>query len=144
MEDANATFDTIKQSFSEIFNDMELPVKSLQADNGVMGGSKSCEFQCVCGIGEDRIVHCQSCNYESLYPSSVSYAKSIDYFDTDEYGKLMCDLDVLTTKDDFNALMNAHPEVTQMFSVFTIHHDQCDKQIVIPKGRSFFAFLVYE
>lgn len=101
----------------------------------MMGGSTSCEFQCVCGIGEDKIVHCNACDYKALHPSSCSYAQSIDYFNTDAYAKLMSDLDVLTSKDDFNALMKAHPEVTELFSVFTIRNEKVNKQIVIPKGR---------
>lgn len=131
MEEANSTFDSIQQSFTSIFKDLEIPVKALQADNGLMGGSKSCEFQCVCGIGEDKITRCTSCGYESLHPSSISYARNIGYFDSDAYCKLMSDLDVLTSKDDFNALMKAHPEVTSLFTLYSVH----DKQIVVPKGR---------
>ena len=100
-----------------------------------MGGSKSCEFQCICGVGEDKIVQCSSCGYESLYPSAQSYAKSIDFFDGSEFSQLMCDLDVITTKDDFNALLKAHPEVTSLFTVYSIHNNTLQKQVVVPKGR---------
>ena len=100
-----------------------------------MGGSKSCEFQCICGVGEDKIVQCSACDYESLYSSSQSYAKCIDYFDSSEFSKLMCDLDVITTKDDFNSLLQAHPEVTSLFTVYSIHTPSIQKQIVIPKAR---------
>ena len=67
-EEASQTFDKMNQCFLDIFHDLEIPIHSLEADNGVMGGSKSREFQCICGVGQDKVLQCPVCNYTTLSP----------------------------------------------------------------------------
>ena len=123
------------QSFRDIFNDLEIPVEGFDADNGVMGGKQSKEYQCVCGVGEDRIVKCDKCGYASLFDSASFATESLEFFNSDEFGKLMGDLDTITTKDDFNALIGNHPSVTEMMDLYSVHKEGVNKQILVPKGR---------
>ena len=130
-EEALSTFHSLKQTFSSIFADLEIPVKALEADNGVMGGSKSCEFQCVCGIGEDKITHCSSCSYESLYTSSQSFPMLSEAFTSrmkkmeKEFGlENVVNCEKEKVKTAFNSVMD-------LFSLYSCNN----QQYLVPKGR---------
>lgn len=107
IQEASATFDRMDQCFKNIFSDLEIPVESLEADSGVMGGNKSREYQCLCGIGQDTVVKCSNCNYMSLHPLSTSVSPSIPFFESESFQHLRQDLEVLTSKEDFMAIRSA-------------------------------------
>lgn len=67
LSDASDAFDRMGECFDKIFTDLEIPVEVLDADNGVMGGSKSREYQCLCGVGQDQVGECTQCGHKSLY-----------------------------------------------------------------------------
>ena len=67
MEEASVSFENMGHCFDDIFKDLEIPVEVLDADNGVMGGSKSREYQCLCGVGQDQVAQCTKCGHKSLY-----------------------------------------------------------------------------
>jgi predicted nucleic-acid-binding Zn-ribbon protein len=89
-------------------------------------------------VGEDKIVTCSKCGYEGLYSTSTANAKIPDFFNTEQYEKLMSDLDVITSKDDFVSLIGMHSEVKELMDIYLVQNERFSKKIVIPKGRSFF------
>lgn len=131
--EASASFDRMDQCFKDIFKDLEIPVESLDADTGVMGGSKSREYQCLCGIGQDTVVKCSNCNYTSLYPLSTSVSSSIPYFESESFRRLKQDLEVLTSKEDFAAILDQHGEIMELMDVYSL--PSLHKQLLIPRGR---------
>lgn len=135
MDTANDTFEKVDRCFQDIFRDLEIPVEGLIADNGVMGGKRSKEYQCVCGVGEDRIARCDKCGYSSLADSASFVSSGLAFFDSDEFGRLMGDLDTVTTKDDFNALVQNHPSVMELMDVYSVAKGELHRQVVVPKGR---------
>ena len=53
------------EAYKKIFVRCGLDVVILEADSGAMGGDVSHEFLVPAPIGEDTIVHCASCNFQS-------------------------------------------------------------------------------
>lgn len=135
LKKANETFDQVDTCFSNIFRELEIPIESLEAENGLMGGSRSKEYQCCCGVGEDRVTRCSKCGYKSLYTSSTSIPKIIDYFYSDTFNQLLCDISVLRSRDDFVSLVDAREDIKQLFSVFTVEKNDFSKQVVVPRGK---------
>jgi prolyl-tRNA synthetase len=60
---ANASYETMRQTYVRIFDRMGLTYRMVQADSGAIGGSKSAEFQVLVDSGEDSIVACDKCDY---------------------------------------------------------------------------------
>ncbi|HKZ44687.1 MAG TPA: proline--tRNA ligase [Anaerolineales bacterium] len=54
-----------QQAYSNIFKRCGLPVISIEADTGIMGGSISHEYMYLTPIGEDTILLCSSCGYKA-------------------------------------------------------------------------------
>src|SRR3990170_3329767 len=50
-------------AYLRIFNRCGLPVVSVEADSGMMGGSAAHEFMVLTPIGEDTIISCDGCGY---------------------------------------------------------------------------------
>lgn len=133
IQEASATFDRMDQCFKNIFSDLEIPVESLEADSGVMGGNKSREYQCLCGIGQDTVVKCSNCNYMSLHPLSTSVSPSIPFFESESFQHLRQDLEVLTSKEDFMAILDQHGEIMELMDVYSL--PSLHKQVLVPRGR---------
>ena len=89
----------------------------------------------MCGVGEDRIARCDKCGYSSLADSASFVSSGLAFFDSDEFGRLMGDLDTVTTKDDFNALVQNHPSVMELMDVYSVAKGELRRQVVVPKGR---------
>jgi prolyl-tRNA synthetase len=53
----------LHQAYVSIFQRCQLPVLSVAADVGIMGGSEAHEFMYLNPVGEDTIVLCRSCGY---------------------------------------------------------------------------------
>jgi len=69
--DAEAGYRAIQQVYRNILADFELPFDLIAADNGVIGGSKSVEFQFRHPLGESKFARCDACGYagdDSLTP----------------------------------------------------------------------------
>jgi prolyl-tRNA synthetase len=56
-------YERIHGAYVEIFRRSELPVVSVAADVGMMGGKEAHEFMYLSPIGEDTVVVCDSCGY---------------------------------------------------------------------------------
>jgi prolyl-tRNA synthetase len=62
LESALATYQSIIDSYENIFKTLELPAFQCKASSGTMGGIQSTEFHLVTDVGEDRVLHCSVCN----------------------------------------------------------------------------------
>ncbi|MFI8417519.1 proline--tRNA ligase [Serratia sp. NPDC078593] len=62
-ESLQATYDTMYEAYSKIFNRMGLDFRPVQADTGSIGGSASHEFQVLADSGEDDIVFSTGSDY---------------------------------------------------------------------------------
>ncbi|ALD15198.1 proline--tRNA ligase [Buchnera aphidicola (Aphis glycines)] len=68
------TYDNFYTSYINIFNQMQLKFRVVNADSGSMGGKISHEFQALSDNGEDEIVFSQNTSYSS----NINTAKSIE------------------------------------------------------------------
>jgi prolyl-tRNA synthetase len=50
-------------AYKQIFQRLELPVVTVEADSGAIGGKESHEFIALNQSGEDRIIYCEGCGY---------------------------------------------------------------------------------
>jgi len=62
-EAAKASYETMRQAYTRIFDRLGLTYRLVAADSGAMGGSTSAEFQVLAESGEDAIVACDACTY---------------------------------------------------------------------------------
>ena len=61
--DLDREFTLIHKTYSEIFSDLGLDFRCVEADSGAIGGSGSKEFMVLADSGEDTLVVCKSCQY---------------------------------------------------------------------------------
>ena len=139
LDEAYKTFDIVDSSFRAIFGDLEIPIEPLEAENGIMGGSRSKEYQCCCGVGEDRIVECRECGYKALHSISRSQPKKLAFFESKSFDHLRVELDSLNTRNDFLSFVNSHDEIRSLLSVYIVRKGGFTKQVVIPRGRYVFV-----
>ncbi|KAK3362818.1 hypothetical protein B0T25DRAFT_525383 [Lasiosphaeria hispida] len=62
-QSALETYDKVRSAYSAIFSDMKLPVLAARASSGDMGGDLSHEYHLPTPLGDDRVIHCDSCDY---------------------------------------------------------------------------------
>ena len=60
---AGVSYQAMYDAYCRIFKRCGLDFRSVEADTGAIGGSKSEEFQVLADTGEDRIVSCDNCGY---------------------------------------------------------------------------------
>lgn len=63
MERAQASYESMRVAYTNIFSRLGLNTRMVAADSGAMGGSHSAEFQILVDSGEDAIVACDTCDY---------------------------------------------------------------------------------
>lgn len=63
LEQLNATYEQMYQAYCRIFARCGLNYLPVEAESGPIGGDASHEFMVPAGNGEDRIVHCKTCQY---------------------------------------------------------------------------------
>lgn len=61
--DLDREFILMHKTYSEIFSDLGLDFRCVEADSGAIGGSGSKEFMVLADSGEDTLVVCKSCQY---------------------------------------------------------------------------------
>lgn len=61
--DLDREFNLMHKTYSEIFSDLGLDFRCVEADSGAIGGSGSKEFMVLANSGEDTLVVCQQCQY---------------------------------------------------------------------------------
>ncbi len=79
---ADQNFDLMYAAYHAIFTRCGLNYKAIEADTGVMGGSKSQEFTALAEAGEDGVILCEKCGYAanielaSRRPAPISWHES--------------------------------------------------------------------
>ncbi len=78
LDDAGAdeSYDKMHQTYQRIFDRCGLKYRIVEADTGVMGGSRSQEFQVPCEAGESDVVYIESGGYAASIEKAVSKPKS--------------------------------------------------------------------
>lgn len=61
--EALKTYQSVKQAYTRLFDDLKIPYLVAAADSGNMGGSLSHEYHFISSKGEDRVVSCSSCDH---------------------------------------------------------------------------------
>ena len=56
-EELNKTYDKVKQAYFDIFNELDLNLVAVAADNGTIGGTRSEEMMVISESGEDTILY---------------------------------------------------------------------------------------
>lgn len=59
------SYDLVRKAYDQIFGKLGVPVKSVAADSGAIGGSHSHEYHVIDASGEDTLVTCSSCDYSA-------------------------------------------------------------------------------
>ncbi|KAH7388732.1 hypothetical protein BKA66DRAFT_489817 [Pyrenochaeta sp. MPI-SDFR-AT-0127] len=57
------TYDSVRQAYNNLFDELNLPYLVAEADSGNMGGKLSHEYHFVSPKGEDNVWSCDSCKY---------------------------------------------------------------------------------
>ncbi len=57
------SFERVRDAYYAIFRRCGLPVLSVEADSGAIGGKESLEFMTITDVGEDVILKCAQCDY---------------------------------------------------------------------------------
>ncbi|KAK0656011.1 hypothetical protein B0T16DRAFT_398289 [Cercophora newfieldiana] len=63
LDSALETYEKVRAAYSNIFAEMRLPVLAAKASSGDMGGDLSHEYHLPASIGDDRVIHCDTCDY---------------------------------------------------------------------------------
>lgn len=75
-------FNKMRQVYSDIFDELGIKYKIVQANSGAIGGSGSEEFIALCDNGEDTIVTCNSCDYGANIESAIRANEVLNYSNT--------------------------------------------------------------
>ncbi|OCK78928.1 prolyl-tRNA synthetase [Lepidopterella palustris CBS 459.81] len=62
-EMALETYDSVRNAYSEFFNELKIPYLVADADSGTMGGNLSHEYHYISPKGEDHVCSCDKCSY---------------------------------------------------------------------------------
>ncbi len=114
------------EAYLRIFKRVGLPVVSVAADSGMMGGSVSHEFMYLTPVGEDSIAICESCDY----CANVEAAENIVYntaCDT-ETGLRKVSTPGIKTIDELCGYLGVTPDKT---CKAVVYRSQADGRLVI-------------
>jgi prolyl-tRNA synthetase len=78
-EAALKTYESVREAYNNLFNELKLPYLVADADSGNMGGKLSHEYHFVSQKGEDNVWSCNSCEYvanEELVEKKIEAAPS--------------------------------------------------------------------
>jgi len=68
----DVSFDRHRTAYLDIFRRLSIPVITVEASSGAMGGKDSTEFMCPSEAGEDLVAHCPACNYAANVEKATS------------------------------------------------------------------------
>ncbi|KAJ5587632.1 uncharacterized protein N7459_003397 [Penicillium hispanicum] len=74
VKEALKTYQSVKHTYTQLFDELKIPYLVAAADSGNMGGSLSHEFHFISNKGEDRVVSCSSC--EHVYNEELADGKT--------------------------------------------------------------------
>ncbi|KAJ5279777.1 hypothetical protein N7478_005149 [Penicillium angulare] len=78
--EALKTYQAVKDTYINLFNDLKIPYLVAAADSGNMGGNMSHEYHFISSKGEDRVVSCSHC--EHIYNEELADGKTHKYGET--------------------------------------------------------------
>ncbi|ORX93784.1 prolyl-tRNA synthetase [Basidiobolus meristosporus CBS 931.73] len=84
-EEAQVTYDLVKEAYHRIFTRVAIPFAVAEADSGNIGGSKSHEFHFVSQAGEDSLISCRECGYTANEERAIGKIKG----QTEELGSVL-------------------------------------------------------
>lgn len=79
-EDAHATYNAMIACYHRILEKLGVPFMVVEADTGLIGGSKSHEFQVNAPIGEDTFVTCGKCKAAANIEELTGMLQGVSYF----------------------------------------------------------------
>lgn len=82
------TYQSVRQCYSNFFNELRIPYLVVDADSGNMGGKLSHEYHLLSKVGEDRVVICGNCNYQANHEIASSPIQVSDVTVTQTEGSL--------------------------------------------------------
>jgi prolyl-tRNA synthetase len=68
----DVSFDRHRAAYLRIFERLGIPVITVEASSGAMGGRDSTEFMCPSEAGEDTVAHCPACDYAANVEKATS------------------------------------------------------------------------
>ncbi|GAA3405042.1 proline--tRNA ligase [Paenibacillus hodogayensis] len=77
-EGLDRSYAVMYEAYSAIFRRCGLTFRSVEADSGSIGGTDTHEFMALADIGEDTIVHCESCGYAANIELAESAGRAAD------------------------------------------------------------------
>ena len=84
----DASYDLMKKTYSNIFDEFGLRYKIVLADTGSIGGDGSHQFMALSDVGESNIIYCDYCNYaadeEKAESKLEEYNVDVDLMDKQE------------------------------------------------------------
>ena len=78
------SYQAMYDAYTRAFADCGLDVRSVEADNGAMGGQGSHEFMVIADVGEDDIAFCNKCDYAANVEKASAGYKKIEKNETME------------------------------------------------------------
>ena len=149
-------YEKMAHTYENIFNQLDLDYRKVEATSGEIGGSVSHEFHVLAESGEDEIAFCDEENFAANIEAiedkkapnggELSYAKGIEVGHIfqlgDKYSKSM-GLEVLDSKGDrVNPLMGCYGIGISRIVAASIEQNHDEKGIIWPSSISPFDILI--
>jgi len=153
LESLEATYATMYQAYSNVFNRLGLKFRAVRADTGAIGGDGSHEFHVLADSGEDALAYCPASDYaanvelaEALPPSAPRAAAQETLREVDTPKQTACEdvaalLGISVTRTvKAIALMVAHGEGQSRFVLALLRGDHSLNEIKLAKQAGFADF----
>lgn len=153
LESLEATYATMYQAYSNVFNRLGLKFRAVRADTGAIGGDGSHEFHVLADSGEDALAYCPASDYaanvelaEALPPSAPRAAAQESLREVDTPKQTACEdvaalLGISVTRTvKAIALMVAHGEGQSRFVLALLRGDHSLNEIKLAKQPGFADF----
>jgi prolyl-tRNA synthetase len=153
LESLEATYATMYQAYSNVFNRLGLKFRAVRADTGAIGGDGSHEFHVLADSGEDALAYCPASDYaanvelaEALPPAAPRAAAQETLREVDTPKQTACEdvaallgINVTRTVKAI-ALMVAHGEGQSRFVLALLRGDHSLNEIKLAKQPGFADF----
>lgn len=153
LESLEATYATMYQAYSNVFNRLGLKFRAVRADTGAIGGDGSHEFHVLADSGEDALAYCPASDYaanvelaEALPPAAPRAAAQESLREVDTPKQTACEdvaalLGISVTRTvKAIALMVAHGEGRSRFVLALLRGDHSLNEIKLAKQPGFADF----
>ncbi|ACT51521.1 proline--tRNA ligase [Methylovorus glucosotrophus] len=153
LESLEATYASMYQAYSNVFNRLGLKFRAVRADTGAIGGDGSHEFHVLADSGEDALAYCPASDYaanvelaEALPPAAPRDAAQETLREVDTPKQTACEdvaalLGISVTRTvKAIALMVAHGEGQSRFVLALLRGDHSLNEIKLAKQPGFADF----